>query len=359
MGLDSTIATSLGGDASDQDLADPAAGIPELQELARVLVEARQAQQLSLVALSQRLHMGLEQLQALEEANQQRLPEPVFVIAQARRLAGALGIDISAQIEALRCSEPFMAGKPVLKGEVFQAAAARQRAAAAPDARPVGAHKASQAKSKPSKAQASSVSAHGAAGRGLGPAAVARPLAWLLLLAGLGVGGTWLWQQRHRSQPLLSSLSRHLAQSAGPSRPVVPAPPAAAKAKKALPAAGVITLKAAQPSWLEVRAAGQAAPLFRGRFRGERQFPIGAGLRLRAGRPDLVLMAQGSAPAKPLGTISQIRWVTVLAAKTQGSGLTPGMTKPLKPANPSGAVQPQPAAAVTRLQPASPLPPQP
>ncbi|MEB3233868.1 MAG: helix-turn-helix domain-containing protein [Cyanobacteriota bacterium] len=323
-----------------------------------MLVEARQAQQLSLVALSQRLHMGLEQLQALEEANQQRLPEPVFVIAQARRLAGALGIDISAQIEALRRSDRFNAGQPALKGDVFRAAAI-QRAAAAPDERPAGAHKASQAKSKPSKAQASSVSAHGAAGRGLGPAAVARPLAWLLLLAGLGVGGTWLWQQRHRSQPLLSSLSRHLAQQAGPSRPVVPAPPAAAKVKKALPAAGVITLKAAQPSWLEVRAAGQAAPLFRGRFRGERQFPIGAGLRLRAGRPDLVLMAQGSAPAKPLGTISQIRWVTVLAAKTQGSGLTPGMAKPLKPANPSGAVQPQPAAAVTRLQPASPLPPQP
>jgi hypothetical protein len=41
---------------------------------------------------------------------------------------------------------------------------------------------------------------------------------------------------------------------------------------------------------------------------GERRFPLGSGLQVLAGRPDLVLAQLGSGPAKPLGRIDQVRW---------------------------------------------------
>ena len=73
-----------------------------LAQLGRCLREARQARQLELSALATQLRMGEEQLQALEEADQARLPETVFVIAQARRVADALGVDINLLIAPLK-----------------------------------------------------------------------------------------------------------------------------------------------------------------------------------------------------------------------------------------------------------------
>lgn len=280
--------------------------IPELQDLARLLSEHRQAQGLSLPDLAQRLHMGLEQLKALEQGDPQHLPEPVFVIAQARRVADALGIEISAQIEALRASSAFMAVRPALKADVFQAAATRQRQ---DQAQP---HQAAQQKPKPHQhpLQASKAKP---AGSGSAP----RLLAWLLLLAGLGSGGVWVWQQRQWAQPVWGMAARQF-QRLVPQAPR-PAPVALrAQPRHRLPVvqAAELQLSANQPSWLEVRPLGAGAPLFRGRFVGERRFPLGQGLRVRAGRPDLVLVAQGSTPARPLGTISEIRWVSFRSLAT-------------------------------------------
>ena len=88
--------------------------------------------------------------------------------------------------------------------------------------------------------------------------------------------------------------------------------PVAAKPKpKAAPTppATEITVNAAQPSWLSVRTA-KGKVLFEGTFKGTRQFPLAGGLELLAGRPDLVLVSQGAAKGKPLGSIDQIRWVS-------------------------------------------------
>lgn len=76
-----------------------------LAALGRRLRQARQARGLAVNALADRLRIGVEQLEALETANRERLPEPVFVIAHARRIAAVLELDITAEVQALRASD--------------------------------------------------------------------------------------------------------------------------------------------------------------------------------------------------------------------------------------------------------------
>ena len=61
----------------------------------------REARSISRDDLANHLHMGCEQLQALENGELQRLPEPVFVKAMVRRLASHLRLDADALVDAL------------------------------------------------------------------------------------------------------------------------------------------------------------------------------------------------------------------------------------------------------------------
>ncbi len=89
----------------------PAGGeSPCLAALGRRLRQAREARGLAADALAERLRLGVEQLEALETADRERLPEPVFVIAQARRIATVLQLDISAELQALRTSGELRPG---------------------------------------------------------------------------------------------------------------------------------------------------------------------------------------------------------------------------------------------------------
>ena len=93
----------------------PSQAIPELQRLGERLRHAREQQGISREELAERLHLGTEQLVALETADSARLHEPVFVIAQARRLAAALNLGIEPEISALRrCGMAGGAGRPGL-----------------------------------------------------------------------------------------------------------------------------------------------------------------------------------------------------------------------------------------------------
>lgn len=60
-------------------------------------------------------------------------------------------------------------------------------------------------------------------------------------------------------------------------------------------------------SWIEVQAAS-GEPLYAGILEGERRFAIGPGLRLNAGRPDLVTYRIGKRPVAPLGPIEDVGW---------------------------------------------------
>ena len=79
------------------------------------------------------------------------------------------------------------------------------------------------------------------------------------------------------------------------------------------PAPGDLLLSSSSPSWLEVRQVGGAAGeevVFRCTFKGERRFLLGDGLKVLAGRPDLVTAQLEGQPAKRLGSIEQVQWRT-------------------------------------------------
>lgn len=252
--------------------ADPTS---DLQRLASCLQQARLRRGLSLEVLADRLHMGREQLQSLENADPNGLPEPVFVIAQARRVASALGVSIDPEIQALRTS---------LQGR----------------------------KPGPSPAEASSSPAQpqgmaAASGRATRAARWTLPLA-ALSAAGLvgyerlvapGGGGSTAQAPANTPQPAAPP-SAPASAVGGPGQAQEPAGAGGA-------ASGQLLLRAEQPSWLEVRSA-DGTTLFRGTLEGEQSFPLEADLQVLAGRPDLVEVERPGQPRRLLGTIEQVRW---------------------------------------------------
>ena len=72
-----------------------------LQKVGEFLREARQGRNLSVEDLSSSLRIGKEQLIALEEGNEQSLPEKVFIRAMVRRIAEKLNLDTSFILDEL------------------------------------------------------------------------------------------------------------------------------------------------------------------------------------------------------------------------------------------------------------------
>lgn len=248
-------------------------GSAALQALGRRLRQGREALGLEAQPLADRLRLGVEQLRALEEGDRQRLPEPVFIEAQARRVAGALGLDIGPQLRALRDSGEL--GPPL--------------------------------RSSPAAAAVSAHKPPGRETRGDRPPAV-RKRQWplsivlgataMLLLAGLWGG----WRVRQGGE----AAQRPATPIAAPAPQPAPNPPAES-----------VLLESRDPTWLEVRRT-DGTSLFRGLLQGSRRFPLGEGLEVRAGRPDQVTSRIGQAPARVLGTISDVRW-TALPSRPAGA----------------------------------------
>jgi len=241
--------------------------IAALQGLGQALRQGREGQGLAIAELAQRLNMGQEQLQALEDGDADRLPEPVFVIAQARRVANTLAINVDAPLQTLRESGGFQP-RPVKVAEL------------APRAEAPGA-------GRPWPIQA------------IGRLALASGI-----VAALGIGGTAGWQQWQRLQAARPAQPTTLAPATPPATTAVPTPKASTPQPLSSPE---LLLSSSQPSWLEVKQQGGAS-LFRGTFKGEQSFPLSGGLQVLAGRPDLVQAQLGNGPAKPLGRIDQVRW---------------------------------------------------
>ena len=72
-----------------------------LQKVGDFLREARQDRNLSIEDLSSSLRIGKEQLIALEEGDEQSLPEKVFIRAMVRRIAEKLNLDTSFILDEL------------------------------------------------------------------------------------------------------------------------------------------------------------------------------------------------------------------------------------------------------------------
>lgn len=255
---------------------DWSAPIPQLVQLGERLGKARRDQNLSLEELADRLRLGAEQLTALEAGDHTHLPEAVFVVAQAKRVAGALGIDVSQQISDLQGSR-LMGAK-------------RRPAAITPLQRNMP--------SFPSRQ-----------GRSFGWIWLA-----LLLLGGGGLGVVAL-----QGKVFSPQASTPPSPAATPNQSAAPGLGTSPKQKQALPAGAAsqaapetLVLQSNQPSWLEVRNAS-GVTLFRGTFTGEKRFPMGQGLKVLAGRPDLVSATAGGQGPRSLGRIDQVAWRTFTA----------------------------------------------
>jgi cytoskeleton protein RodZ len=250
--------------------------IPELQRLGLRLAQARQAQGISLDDQAERLHMGTEQLRALEEGNRAELPEAVFVVAQARRVAASLGLNIDEDIAALRGNQAFQARPPQRQLHLQP----KPVTPGFPSPRPT-----EQADPTPSRQPLRRLIGLGAA---------------LVAAAGL------VWAVQHNlsgSGEAPQPLSPGPAQTSSPK--AVPGPNQPTAAGPAPPSE--LVLRSAEPSWLEVRAAGGEL-LFRGTLEGEKRFPLSGELQVLAGRPDLVTATSGAAEPRPLGPIEAVTW---------------------------------------------------
>ena len=249
--------------------------IPELQRLGQRLEQARESQGLSREQQAERLRMGTEQLRALEQGDRAELPEAVFVVAQARRVAASLGLNIDAEISALRGNA------------AFQASPSRPPQALPPSAPAAAGSPISVPPAPPAAAPTA---------RGRGPLLLAAAAA--LALAG---GGLLLRFGNTLTSPPLQ-----------PTAPLLqPSPTAEGNAASTgNPSTGggsELVLRALQPSWLEVRSA-QGDVLFRGTLQGERRFPLNRELRVLAGRPDLVTASAPGQRGQVLGPIEAVRW---------------------------------------------------
>jgi cytoskeletal protein RodZ len=246
----------------------PSTDTPQvLAEIGAQLRQARMNRGQSIAELSGRLNMGQEQLQALESANLAKLPEPVFVIAQIRRVASTLGVDVEGSIQELRRSE-----------------ALRSPAAAEP-----GPGAAKRAGSGPGTAPRQPRSRR----------PWLKPLAAVVavpLLGWLGFSGWMHWQRTHLQKQQTSAAAPAALQGQSTRGAATPAS-----------AADQLTLSSKASSWLAVRDS-KGTMLFEGNFTGQKRFPIGRGLEVLAGRPDLVLASLAGTTPEPLGPIEAVRW---------------------------------------------------
>ena len=252
----------------------------ELMALAAAIAQARLCAGLSVAQLAKRLNMGVEQLEALESGDLERLPEPVFVIAQARRIAQNLGVTIDGEIQALRQSGSLNTRSIELQNLRLKAETE--------DPRGPGANQAPR-------------------GGGMVPV-----LASLALASGVAAGSFALWQQWQGRQQQPIQAKPVLTKKASTKQA-----PAAAKGQALTPAqtgATSLTLSSGNNTWLEVKTL-KGKQLFRGDFKGQQRFPLNQGLRVLAGRPDLVLVQVGATAARPLGSISDVTWQTFAGPK--------------------------------------------
>ena len=98
----------------------------------------------------------------------------------------------------------------------------------------------------------------------------------------------------------------------------------AAVAATPKPQPKTLELSLSEPVWMSVRQLVGQKQLFEGLMQpGPHSFPLGTGVQVLAGRPDLVKAQIGDQPAKALGSIETIQWVTFKPPLAAGSATAP------------------------------------
>lgn len=132
-----------------------------------------------------------------------------------------------------------------------------------------------------------------------------RWLAFGSLAAFLLLGGGLLYNQRE-PRTAQAPPTRTSPRFANPPTQALPAKAAPINQRES-PRPGELLLKTRGLSWLEVRSLADTT-LFMGNLQGTKRFPLERGLRISAGRPDLVTVQRHGEPAKTLGGIREIGW---------------------------------------------------
>lgn len=255
----------------ERGLADDQGKDTGLVQAGRRLSEARAATGLTQEQLASQMHMGVEQLAALERGDQDELPEPVFIKAMVRRLSSHLGLDADAMVQSLG---PLTTAKPtrLAPGPTTRGSAARKQATLNP-----------------------------------------LPLLALAGVAGLGVV---VWSNAAELSRFAQGFKPTL-QTPEPSAPASP-PESETTLDVANEADSLIvsvpssedaglTISSSQPSWIALRREGIVE--FEGLLNGERRIENPELVEIYAGRPDLVQLTSPAAGTTTLGAVDDIRWI--------------------------------------------------
>lgn len=270
--------------------------IPELLRLGEQLAQAREKAGLSPEALAGRLRVEPRLLRALEQGDHGQLPEGVFIVALARRMAGSLNANVDEAIASVRGSRLMQHRPPGRTPLLEEARSSLPRGSA----------------------QAPSPSV----GHPRGPATPRPSLRWRWPLAALltasGATAAWLLAPQNPNRgPSSPAAVPPTTRPAPTMQSPTPQAPSAGAPSPAAANADTLRLQAKEPSWVEVRDA-DGRTIFEGTLSGEKSLPLGRGLEVISGRPYAVTAAIGVAPGSPLGGVDDIRWKRFTPA-----GLTP------------------------------------
>ena len=252
---------------SDSAQARNEATVSTLKEIGDQLRQARTDLGLSCDQLAQSLKMGSEQLQALENGDLEKLPEPVFIKAMTRRVASKLGLDCDPLISRLQ--SVLAVSETVSNGSV----------------------------SPPSVATAIDSASR------RGPFMSWQRMALAALIVGAVTGGAMVVaSQRRTVQPAFTRTTPVLD-----TRTETSDQPVSSTDQRKERSTGMISISSKQPSWLSIRN-GEGKVIFEGTLSESRSLPAQPDLEIYAGRPDLVLVSRGDDAPKALGPINQVRW---------------------------------------------------
>ena len=249
-------------------------GHDELASLGRVLKEERERQGMTSQAFADSLHMGQEQLEALENGDRDNLPEPVFICGMLRRVAQKLGLDPGPLVQKFQSQLRETNGAPAKR-------VGRERS---------GSRGAAQGQ------QDSAV-----IGLWIRNAAISLFLVGVTAISAIAFRGIRqqleaVSSEASQNQPLLqptpainSGSALEVATSGDNNSPKM------------------ISLISSQPSWVSIRNRSKVV-IFEGTLNEPKQFELDQGLEVFAGRPDLVRISYGDASPRALGSIDQLRW---------------------------------------------------
>ena len=235
-----------------------------IEAVGSAIREGRESRSISRDDLAKRLHMGCEQLEALEQGDRNRLPEPVFIKAMVRRLASHLGLDADALVAQLGS----VSSRPPTANTTPPAQATAEQSSRTP---------------------------------------------WfailLSLVALIGIGS---WATRLLPKTSSAAISQEATIKALPETMKQPPAELPQEGVQIVPAEATtasITLDCREPCWIALRRDGTVE--FEGILETSRTVEDTEGVEIYPGRPDLLTLRRAGNEPITLGSINDLRWYSL------------------------------------------------